>query len=323
MPDTYLVTGVAGFIGSHLAERLLRDGERVVGLDCFTDYYPRTVKEANLAGLRGQPRFRFCEMDLVTADLEALLKQEQVCGVLHQAAQAGVRASWGREFAVYTQNNVLATQRLLEAARTAGIRRFVYASSSSIYGDVAELPMRETARPQPHSPYGVTKLAAEHLCQLYHANFGLPTVSLRYFTVYGPRQRPDMAFHRFIRALLTDQPLPVYGNGEQTRDFTYVDDIVEANVRALHADAGGVVLNIGGGSRVTLNEVLRLLGELTGRPVHIDRQGTQHGDVRHTWADTSAAQRLLDYAPRHTLESGLRAQVDWLRGVLGQSWTCP
>ena len=317
MPDTYLVTGVAGFVGSHLAERLLRDGERVVGLDCFTDYYPRAAKEANMAWLRGQPGFRFLELDLATADLEALFRQEPVRGVLHQAAQAGVRASWGREFAIYTQNNVLATQRLLEAARTAGVQRFVYASSSSVYGDVAELPMRETARPQPHSPYGVTKLAAEHLCQLYHANFGLPTVSLRYFTVYGPRQRPDMAFHRFIRALLTDQPLPVYGNGEQTRDFTFIDDIVEANVRALRSDAGGVVLNIGGGSRVTLNDVLRLLGELTGRPVHIDRHEIQHGDVRHTWADTTAAQRLLGYAPRHNLESGLRAEVEWLKGALG------
>ena len=316
MSTTCLVTGAAGFIGSHLSERLLSEGYRVVGLDCFTDYYPRSLKERNLAALRREPRFRFLELDLVSADLSAVLHEEGIEVIFHQAAQAGVRASWGQEFAIYTQNNVLATQRLLEAARERGVARFVYASSSSVYGDTDELPMRETGRPQPLSPYGVTKLAAEHLCQLYHANFGLPTVSLRYFTVYGPRQRPDMAFHRFIRALLCGEPLPVYGNGEQTRDFTYIDDIVGANLAAMRCDAAGVVLNIGGGSRVTLNHVLELLGEITGKPVTIDRQGTQYGDVRHTWADTLAAQRLLGYAPRCTLADGLRAEVRWLREML-------
>lgn len=313
---TCLVTGAAGFIGSHLAERLLREGYRVVGLDCFTDYYPRRLKEHNLAALRSQAHFRFLEEDLCTADLEALLRQERIDVIFHQAAQAGVRASWGREFAAYTQNNVLATQRLLEAARAYGVARFIYASSSSVYGDTDELPMRETSRPQPLSPYGVTKLAAEHLCQLYHANFGLPTISLRYFTVYGPRQRPDMAFHRFIRALLRGEALPVYGNGEQTRDFTFIDDIVAANLQAMQAQASGVVLNIGGGSRVTLNHVLALLSEITGFPLRIDRQGYQQGDVRHTWADTSAAAKLLGYAPRHSLADGLRAEVEWLKGIL-------
>ncbi len=314
MATTCLVTGAAGFIGSHLCERLVREGYQVVGLDCFTDYYPRHRKEANLAALRAGPGFRFHELDLCTADLEGLLRREGIQVVFHEAAQAGVRASWGREFATYTQDNVLATQRLLEAARAHGVARFIYASSSSVYGDTAELPMRETSRPQPLSPYGVTKLAAEHLCQLYHANFRLPTVSLRYFTVYGPRQRPDMAFHRFIRALLRGEKLPVYGNGEQTRDFTYVDDIVTANLQAMQADIGGVVLNIGGGSRVTLNHVLELLGEIMGVPVQIDRQGAQHGDVRHTWADTGAAQKLIGYAPRHNLADGLRAEVEWLKG---------
>jgi len=313
---TCLVTGAAGFIGSHLSERLVREGYRVAGLDCFTDYYPRRLKELNLAWLRGQPGFSFLELDLCSDDLEALLEREGIEVIFHQAAQAGVRASWGREFATYTQNNVLATQRLLEAARAHGVERFVYASSSSVYGDTDELPMRETSRPQPLSPYGVTKLAAEHLCQLYHANFRLPTISLRYFTVYGPRQRPDMAFHRFIRALLRGEPLPVYGNGEQTRDFTFIDDIVTANLLAMQADASGVVLNIGGGSRVTLNQVLGLLGEIAGVPLQIDRQGQQHGDVRHTWADTSAAQRLLGYAPRCSLADGLQAEVEWLKGVL-------
>ncbi len=316
MPETCLITGAAGFVGSHLAERLVREGHRVVGLDCFTDYYPRAAKERNLSWLRGQAAFRFLEMDLCTADLQTVLAQEGIEVIFHEAAQAGVRASWGREFATYTQNNVLATQRLLEAARDHGVKRFIYASSSSVYGDTDELPMRETGRTQPLSPYGVTKLAAEHLCQLYHANFGLPTVSLRYFTVYGPRQRPDMGFHRFIRALLQGDPLPIYGNGEQTRDFTFIDDIVTANLQAMRADASGVVLNIGGGSRVTLNHVLDLLAEITGMPLQIDRQGKQHGDVRHTWADTRAAEQLLGYAPRYDLASGLRAEVEWLKGAL-------
>ncbi|MDI7274616.1 MAG: NAD-dependent epimerase/dehydratase family protein [Anaerolineae bacterium] len=316
MSQTCLVTGVAGFIGSHLAERVLCEGHRVVGVDCFTDYYPRHQKEANLAWLQRQEAFELLELDLCTADLEALLAREAVQVIFHQAAQAGVRASWGREFASYTQNNVLATQRLLEAARTHGVRRFIYASSSSVYGDCAELPLRESARPQPVSPYGVTKLAAEHLCQLYCTNFGLPTLSLRYFTVYGPRQRPDMAFHRFVRALLRGDSLPIYGNGEQTRDFTYVEDIVEANLLAMRSDLSGAVLNIGGGSRVSLNHVVDLLAEITGLPARVDRQARQHGDVQHTWADTSLAQRLLGYAPRWKLEAGLRAEVEWLRGMV-------
>lgn len=312
MSNACLVTGVAGFIGSHLAERLVHEGYRVVGVDCFTSYYPRHVKEANLSWLRGQRAFRFRELDLCSADLETLLAEEGIEVIFHQAAQAGVRSSWGREFVTYTQNNVLATQRLLEAARAHGVRRFVYASSSSVYGDCPDLPARESALPQPISPYGVTKLAAEHLCRLYYTSFGVPTISLRYFTVYGPRQRPDMAFHRFIRALLHGDVLPIYGDGEQTRDFTFVADVVEANLLAMRSDLGGAVLNIGGGSRVSLNEVVELLGKITGRPVRLDRSQPQHGDVRHTWADTSLARRLLGYAPRWDLETGLRAEVEWL-----------
>jgi nucleoside-diphosphate-sugar epimerase len=316
MPTSVLVTGVAGFIGSHLAERLLREGYRVVGIDCFADYYPRSQKELNLGALRNQRGFTFLELNLVSADLLKLLASEKVEVIFHEAAQAGVRASWGSEFSTYARDNILATQRLLEAARAHGVDRFIYASSSSVYGDTDALPMRETGRPQPISPYGVTKLAAEHLCQLYHTNFRVPTVSLRYFTVYGPRQRPDMAFHKFIRALLAGAPLSIYGNGEQTRDFTYVDDIVTANLQALQADIAGVVLNIGGGARVSLNHVLELMSEITARPVRIDRQGTQYGDVRHTWADTSAAEKLIGYAPCHQLADGLRAEIDWLKGLL-------
>ncbi|MFQ6059227.1 MAG: NAD-dependent epimerase/dehydratase family protein [Anaerolineae bacterium] len=309
MPSRCLVTGVAGFIGSHLAERLIAEGHRVVGVDCFTDYYPRPIKERNLAHLRESPKFRFVEADLCTADLAPLL--DGVDYLFHQAAQAGVRASWGASFAVYTQNNVLATQKLLEAARGSLIQKFIYASSSSVYGDTPDLPMREDSRPHPISPYGVTKLAGEHLCGLYHVNFGLPVLSLRYFTVYGPRQRPDMAFHKFIRAILSDQPITVYGDGEQTRDFTFISDAVEANILAMAYPGEGEVFNIGGGSQVTVNRVIKLLEEITGRKAIVEYQAAQPGDVRHTLADTSAARERLGFVPRVDLEEGLRAQVAW------------
>jgi len=314
-PQTCLVTGVAGFIGSHLAERLLNDGYDVIGVDCFTDYYPRPFKESNLEGLRGRPGFRFVEDDLGRMDLDALL--EGVSYVFHQAAQAGVRASWGESFAIYTDLNVLTTQKLLEAARRAKeVSKFICASSSSVYGDSAELPLRESGPVAPVSPYGVTKLAAEHLARLYAANFGLPTVSLRYFTVYGPRQRPDMAFHKFLRAIYAGQPIPVYGDGEQTRDFTFVADAVEANVACMSHGAPGAYFNIGGGSRVTLNECLDMLREVTGREVRIERQGAQHGDVRHTWADTTAARDVLGFRPRVALREGLAAENTWFRAVV-------
>src|SRR5512139_2707601 len=225
-----LVTGAAGFIGSTLCDTLLAAGHDVVGIDCFIDYYPRALKERNLIAARSSPRFRFIEASLVDAPLADLLRGVDV--VYHQAAQAGVRASWGDDFRIYSDNNVFATQRLLEASRASSLQKFVYASSSSIYGDTDDLPMRETSRPQPVSPYGVTKLAAEHLTWLYWRNYGLPTVSLRYFTVYGPRQRPDMGFHRFLRAALGDEAIALYGDGEQTRDFTFVSDAVEATIAA-------------------------------------------------------------------------------------------
>jgi UDP-glucose 4-epimerase len=305
-----LVTGAAGFIGSTLAERLLADGADVVGLDSFTDYYPRPIKERNLAGLRGRDGFRFLEGRLQDVDLPALLADRS--HVFHLAAQAGVRKSWGRDFSVYTTNNIEATQILLEACSTAHLERFVYASSSSVYGDNVSMPMRETDLPQPVSPYGVSKLAAEQLCYLYHVNHGVPTVSLRFFTVYGPRQRPDMGFHRFLRAALTDQPLTLYGDGEQTRDFTYVDDIVSANLAAAARGVPGRVYNIGGGSRVSINEVLDLVGQLTGRPPRITVHPAQKGDMRHTYADTSLARADLDFSPRVGLEQGLDAERRWL-----------
>lgn len=304
-----LITGVAGFIGSHLAERLLEDGHDVCGIDTFIDYYPRSLKERNLEGLRAWKRFRFVEENLLTADLPHLL--EGVDWVFHQAAQAGVRASWGQEFARYVDCNVLSTQRLLEAVvlqskRSNPVKRVVYASSSSVYGDAVALPLREETTPLPVSPYGVTKLAAEHLCVLYQRNFGVPTVSLRYFTVYGPRQRPDMAFHRFCKAIIEQRPLCVYGDGKQTRDFTYVADIVEANIRAARMEGvEGEVMNIAGGSRVSMHEVLQLLHEVSGRPIRVEFGDKQHGDVAHTYADTSRAERLLGYRPCVSLREGL------------------
>jgi UDP-glucose 4-epimerase len=310
-----LVTGAAGFIGSTLAERLLLDGADVVGLDSFTDYYPRPVKEANLAVLKQQTGFRFVESAIQSADLRSLLADRT--HVFHLAAQAGVRKSWGRDFSVYTVNNVDATQVLLEAASAApGIERLVYASSSSVYGDNVELPMREDALPQPVSPYGVTKLAAEQLCYLYHVNYGVPAVSLRYFTVYGPRQRPDMGFHRFLRATMTGEPIRLYGDGDQTRDFTFVSDAVAATVAAATRGAPGRVYNIGGGSRVSINDVLSIIGRVVGRKPLIQADPAQKGDMRHTFADTSRAQADLGFKPRIGLEEGLAAEYKWLTSIL-------
>jgi UDP-glucose 4-epimerase len=310
-----LVTGVAGFIGSTLAERLLADGADVVGLDCFTDYYPRPVKERNLSGLVTQPRFRFVEAAIRDAPLADLLADRT--HVFHLAAQAGVRKSWGADFSVYTVNNIEATQILLEAAcRLRNIERIVYASSSSVYGDNVSMPMREDALPQPVSPYGVTKLAAEQLCYLYHVNYGVPTVSLRYFTVYGPRQRPDMGFHKFLRATAQGDAITVYGDGEQTRDFTYVHDAVTATATAAVRGVPGRVYNIGGGSRVSINQVFEMIARASGRTPRITVDPAQKGDMRHTYADTSLAQADLGFRPTVGLEEGIAAEYKWLQGVL-------
>ena len=309
-----LVTGVAGFIGSTLAERLVRAGADVIGIDCFTDYYPRDAKERNLAYLRTAANFRFVEARIQDADLAALLHDRS--HVFHLAAQAGVRKSWGRDFDVYTTNNIEATQVLLEASVGSSIEKLVYASSSSVYGDLVEMPMREDALPQPVSPYGVSKLAAEQLCYLYFVNFGVPTVSLRYFTVYGPRQRPDMGFHRFLRATIEGRPISLYGDGEQTRDFTYVDDAVSATIAAAVKGVPGRVYNIGGGSRVSINHVLEMIGRVTGRDPIVARDSAQKGDMRHTYADTEQARADLDFRPSFDLERGLAAEFAWLTGIL-------
>ena len=305
-----LVTGVAGFVGSHLAERLLDRGARVTGIDCFTDYYARPIKESNLALLEDRPAFQFVETTIQDADLTTIL--DGVTHVFHLAAQAGVRRSWGRDFQVYTVNNVEATQVLLEALVGRPIEKLVYASSSSVYGDNAPIPMREDTLPQPLSPYGVTKLAAEHLCHLYSTNHGVPATAVRYFTVYGPRQRPDMAFNRFLRAALQGAPISVFGDGEQTRDFTYVDDAVAATILAAERGTAGRAYNIGGGSRVSVNDVLQMIERVAGRPLDIRREPAQKGDMRDTYADTSRARAELGFAPNTSLADGLAAEYRWL-----------
>jgi nucleoside-diphosphate-sugar epimerase len=310
-PASVLVTGAAGFVGSHLAERLAADGHRVLAVDCLTDYYDVSQKRASFERLAGLAGCRLRTDDLRTGDLDALLQDIEV--VFHQAGQPGVRASWDA-FASYVEHNVEATQRLLAAAARRGVRRFVYASSSSVYGDATAYPTREDQLPRPVSPYGVTKLAAEHLCGVYATNFSVPTVSLRYFTVYGPRQRPDMAMHRMIEAEIAGDRFPVYGDGRQVRDFTFVADVVEANLRAGFGDiTPGTVLNVAGGTSATLLDVAALVEELSGRTLTLAFEGPQRGDVVRTGGSIERAAALLDWAPLVGLREGLAAQVAWHR----------
>jgi UDP-glucuronate 4-epimerase len=308
-----LVTGVAGFVGSRLAERLLEERHDVRGIDALTPYYDPSAKRKNLEPLLRHPGFSFDELDLRTAPLDGLVAADVV---FHLAAQPGVRASWGESFADYVGHNVLATQRLLEACR-ATATKVVLASSSSVYGEAERHPTPEDVVPRPVSPYGVTKLAAEQLLTAYSANFGLSGVSLRYFTVYGPGQRPDMAFHRFIRAALAGETIEVYGDGEQTRDVTYVDDAVAATIAAASVVDPPGPINVGGGAQVALNEVLEAIERLTGRDLRIERREAPPGDVRHTSADLGRARRLLGYAPRVGLEEGLGQEIEWMRARLG------
>jgi nucleoside-diphosphate-sugar epimerase len=310
-----IITGVAGFIGSNLVETLLKQGEQVIGIDEFNDYYDPAFKRKNVAHLQNHPNFQLIEGDIQLLDWQTLLQDVDV--VYHQAAQAGVRASWGAGFRAYTERNINATQILLEAAKDAKqLQRLVFASTSSVYGDAETLPTHEGICPQPVSPYGITKLAAERLCGLYQKNFGVPFVALRYFTVYGPRQRPDMAFHKFFKAVLQDEAIPVYGDGQQTRDFTFISDAVAANLAAATAsDAVGEIFNIGGGSRVVLAEVLDTMEEIVGKPIRRNHIEKAMGDARHTAADVSKAQKILGYQPQVSLREGLTREWEWVKGL--------
>jgi UDP-glucose 4-epimerase len=308
MPSRALVTGAAGFIGSHLTERLLDRGVTVLGVDRLSDYYDPAIKAANVAPLAGRPGFTFVEADLAEVASPALLEDVEV--VYHLAGQPGVRPSWGRSFEIYANDNVMATQALLEAAKEAPIDRFVYASSSSVYGNAERFPTAETDRPQPLSPYGVTKLAAEHLCHLYAKSYGVPACSLRYFSVYGPGQRPDMGFHRFIRAATSGQPVRIFGDGLQSRDFTYVCDIVTATMAAGELGVAGEVYNVAGGSRVTVLDVLGMLERILDLPIEVLHEEAARGDARDTSGDTTKAARGLGYSPSVSLEEGLAAQAD-------------
>lgn len=312
-----IVTGCAGFVGSHLTERLLSDGVDVIGIDCFNDNYGREAKVANLEAASDWDCFDFLPIDLSKGDLGSLL--DGCDALFHLAAEPGVRASWGPRFEAYVRNNVLATHLLLEAARESGIR-FVYASSSSVYGQAESYPTDELTLPRPFSPYGVTKLAAEQLCSAYHENFGVETTSLRFFTVYGPRQRPDMAFTRFLRALLEGEPIMVYGDGRQSRDFTYVDDIVDALLAsAVREQAIGGVFNLGGGTQIEVNEILDLMSEITGRSPEVMKLDAQAGDVRITGADTTRARSMLGFDPRTSISEGISRQYEWVTSTAGKS----
>jgi nucleoside-diphosphate-sugar epimerase len=305
-----LVTGVAGFIGSHLAEKLLAAGHDVVGIDNFLDNYPRSFKEKNLSKVAVHRNFTFVRDDLLHCDLKGLLGD--VSYVFHLAGQPGVRSSWGKEFARYTDNNIRSTQLLLEAAKGLKLTKFVYASTSSVYGDTDDLPMREEGGTRPISPYGATKLAAEHLCHLYWKAFGVPTVSLRFFTVYGPRQRPDMFFHIFMRALLRGDQVPLYDDGEQTRDFTFCADIVDGTLAAAFYPGQGEVFNLGGGAEVSVLNVIALVETMSGRKANLKRFDRQKGDVRHTKARLDQAKSKLGYSPKVGLEQGLTEEWNWI-----------
>jgi nucleoside-diphosphate-sugar epimerase len=304
-----LVTGAAGFIGSHLVEGLVADGHVVIGVDSYDEYYERAYKETNLARLGKLQRFEFQErdvMELAPADLE------KIEAVFHLAARPGVRASWGAGFELYVRNNILVTHHLLDSlveARPAAFGKLVIASSSSVYGDALRLPTAEDTCPNPISPYGVTKLTCEKLCTSYRRAFGIPIVMLRYFTVYGPRQRPDMAFHRFIAAALAGRQITVNGDGHQSRDFTYVDDIVDGTIRASKCQADLATFNLGNDRSASVHEVLDLLSDLLDCRLQIIHGPAQPGDTRNTRADITTARRDLGFAPVTSLRQGLLRQI--------------
>jgi nucleoside-diphosphate-sugar epimerase len=307
-PARVLVTGCAGFLGSTLSERLIDDGYDVLGVDCFTDFYPRSLKERNLERLLDEPNFTHRDLDLSVDRLDGLL--EGISIVFHLAAQPGVRGSFGSGFGHYVRHNIQATQALLEESVQHPVDSFVYASSSSVYGDTTTYPTEETGELRPVSPYGVTKVATEDITNLYHRTSGVPVVGLRFFTAYGPRQRPDMAFSRFISRALANQPLLVNGDGRQIRDFTFVDDVIEGTVAAVRGEPGSVY-NIGGGNATSVLDVIGVLEELMERPIPVEYRASQRGDARQTCADGMLASRDLGFTPITGLAEGIARQLEW------------
>lgn len=307
-----LVTGCAGFIGSHLCERLIAEKIEVVGIDSLTDYYDPRIKHANVKKARQHPSFTFIHADLKAMDLKMLVKSVDV--VFHLAAQPGVRGSWGERFSTYVENNVLATQKLLEAMKdSSSLQKFVYTSSSSVYGQIRDEAVNEEHRTLPHSPYGATKLAGEHLCFLYHANYGIPVISLRLFSVYGPRQRPDMAFARLVYAGVTRKTFPLYGDGRQERDFTYVLDVVEALILAARNQGATGIFNIGGGHVLSMQQVIGIVEKIMKSKIQIGSKQAERGDVQRTSADITKSRTVLSFEPLHAIEDGLREQIEFMK----------
>ena len=312
---TAIVTGAAGFIGSHLAEKLLEKKFRVIGIDCFTDYYSQDIKRNNLNECLKNENFILLEEDLMHMDLIPIFNKSQI--LFHEAAQPGVRESWGKEFDTYVKDNILVTQRILECAKkTKSFEKIILASSSSIYGDQEGKMSEEKTIPKPISPYGATKLASENLGYLYAKNYNLPVISLRYFTVYGPRQRPDMAFTKFIKAILKQEKINVYGDGNQTRDFTYIDDVVDANISCINVDITGEVINVGGGHIISINDVIKTIQKISEFEFKVTYIEKQRGDVEHTEAETSKVKKLLNFYPKVPIDTGLRKQIDYLKNNL-------
>ncbi|ANB59595.1 NAD-dependent epimerase/dehydratase family protein [Anoxybacteroides amylolyticum] len=314
-----IVTGAAGFIGSHLCEKLLQDEQHtVVGIDGWIGPTPAHIKTHNLQTLLAHPRFTLISENLLTAPLHELLKDADV--VYHLAGMPGVRTSWGSDFAAYALHNISVTQQLLEACKHTQIQQFIYASTSSVYGE-KDGKLSETLEPVPLSPYGITKLTGEHLCRVYHTTFGVPTVILRYFTVYGPRQRTDMSFHRFINQLLKNEPLTIFGDGTQSRDFTYISDCVDGTASVLGNEATiGQTMNIGGKERASVNDVIALLEELTGKKAIRKYVTSAIGEPKHTWADLSRAEHYLQYCPKVSLKEGLLREIEYIRDLYQEEY---
>lgn len=307
---TAVVTGVAGFIGSHLAEKLLENKIKVIGIDSFTNYYSKKIKKNNLINCLKNENFCFIQNNLMKIKLEPILKKTDY--IFHHAAQPGVRSSWGIEFNTYVKNNILATQKLLEISKNVkSIKKIVIASSSSVYGNQKGI-MSENSITKPESPYGATKLASENLGMIYHSNYNLPVICLRYFTVYGPRQRPDMAFTKFLLAAIRNKSLTIFGNGNQTRDFTFIDDIINANVLAMNSKTNGEIINIGGGHVISVNDILEIIENITSKKLKILYLENQKGDVKHTKASILKARKKLKYKPKTKIQKGIKSEYEYL-----------